>query len=50
MRWDRALAYAEEIRIDLGEHPDRREPDLPEFEEVKQLMRRKFAQRKENHG
>ena len=24
--------------------------ELPEFEEVKKLMRRKFAQRKENHG
>lgn len=44
MRWDRALAYADEIRIDLGQHPDRPEPILPEEEALKQIMREKMKQ------
>ena len=46
MRWDRALAYADEIRIDLGQHPDRPEPYLPEEEELKRIMREKMMEKK----
>ena len=28
--WDRAVAYLEEIQIDSGKHPVRKEPELPE--------------------
>lgn len=46
MRWDRVLAYAEEIQLDLGEHPVRLEPLLPEELELMRVMREEYAKEK----
>ena len=43
LRWDRALAYVAEIQIDLGEKPDRPEPELPEERELARAMRREMC-------
>lgn len=49
MRWDRVLAYAEEIQLDLGENPDRPEPLLPEEIELRQVIREEY-EREKSHG
>ena len=38
MRWDRAAAYLDEIKIDAGENPIRPEPFLPEIEKLDKLL------------
>ncbi len=44
MRWDRVLAYAEEIQLDLGQNPARLEPLLPEEIELAAAMRAEHAE------
>lgn len=43
MRYDRALAYLAEINIDLGNPVSRPEPDLPEEQNLKRIMREEYA-------
>ena len=45
LRWDRALAYAAEIQIDLGGTPDRPEPELPEERELARALRCEMRKR-----
>ncbi len=44
MRWNRVLAYAEEIQLDLGQNPDRLEPLLPEEIELARIMREEHTE------
>ena len=47
MRWDRVIAYAEEIQIDLGQNPNRILPSLPEEDELARIMREEHAKKME---
>lgn len=50
MRWDRVLAYAEEIQLDLGQAPLRKEPLLPEEQELQRVMREEYEKERTAHG
>jgi len=50
LRWDRALAYLQEIQTDAGEEPVRREPVLPEEERYDAMLLKSLRERKQNHG
>ena len=54
MRWDRAAAYLDEIALDLGETPQRPEPELPEEKALREIMWQELneikAKRRKQHG